>query len=168
VREFDRKDKNRVKGLQRILPGEALNLHPLPPNPKRRRLASDWLVGFYNARPKRLAKLLMRLVREAESGKNTRYLEILLNLLEGPSKEGNDTTFNFNFLSDGDRQRAEESVKRIQAMRQKSITLLPEKRDETTELQPAGSSREGNAEGRIEPETRTTSAGAGAERSPGV
>ena len=69
----------------------------------------------------------MRLVNEAETGKNIRFLEIAINLLEGPAKEqGVGDTYNFNFLSDGERQRAQDSVKRIRAMVKKTINVLPE------------------------------------------
>src|SRR5262245_20935798 len=94
---------------------------------KRRKIASDWLVAFYNANPKRLKKLLLRLVNEAERGKNIRYAELIIQLLEGPAKDpGTGDTYNFNFLSEGERQRAVESVERIRAMRKPVITLLPE------------------------------------------
>jgi len=123
------------------------NPHGAPPvNHKRRRIASDWLIDFYTARPARLKKMLMRLVHEAESGKNIRYMEIVLNLLEGPAKEAGDVNFNFNFLSDSERQRAQGSIDRINAMR-KAITLLPEEKSETTDVQSTASSGEGNAAG---------------------
>lgn len=93
---------------------------------KRRKIASDWLISFYNAHPARLKRLLMRLVEEAEKGKNIRYAEIVINLLEGPAKEqGTGDTYNFNFLSDAERLKAQDSVKRIKAMK-RAITVLPE------------------------------------------
>jgi len=94
---------------------------------KRRRIASDWLIDFYAAHPKKLKKMLMRLVNEAEDGKNIRYLELVINLLEGPVKDpGTGDTYNFNFLSDTERIRAQESVARIKAMRDAAITVSAE------------------------------------------
>lgn len=107
------------------------------PDLKKRKLASEWLIRFYHANPKRLDKLLRMLVRRAEEGKYIRFLEILINLLEGPTKDGTGTgdTYNFNFISEGERQRAQDSVKRIMAMRQKTITLIPEKKNAPSEQQ---------------------------------
>jgi hypothetical protein len=121
---------NWYKGMPSSNPKGNPDITRLQANVKKRKIASDWLIGFYHSNPHRLKKLMMRLVNEAEAGKNIRFLEIAINLLEGPAKEtGVGDTYNFNFLSDGERQRAQESVKRINALKaivKKSITVLPE------------------------------------------
>lgn len=113
---------------------------------ERKKLFSDFLHEFYTANPERLKKLVKKADEYAMKG-HARFLELIIDRLEGPVKISEaPTTFNFNFLSDGDRQRAIDSVRRIAGMDAKTITLpqLPEESEcqttsyssETPDLKP--------------------------------
>ena len=106
------------------------------------RLASEWLREFYRANPKRLKKLMMSAIAHAEAG-HARFAEIILDRLEGPVKreDAPGDTYNFNFISDAERERAKGIVDDILAMDAKTITLpeLPEEIHVSDESADSGS-----------------------------
>ena len=96
---------------------------------RSRKIFSTFLIDFYEAHPARKKKLMMKAIEYAEKG-SARFLELIITLVEGPLKgEPTGDTYNFNFLSEGDRRRAIESVERIKALAE-SIPVLPEKTNE--------------------------------------
>lgn len=97
-----------------------------------KKIFSSYLVEFFESHPAKRKKLLMKAIEYAEKG-NARFLELIITLVEGPikDKEPSGNTYNFNFMSEGDRERALSSVDRIKRMAQ-SIPVLPEETDEST------------------------------------
>jgi hypothetical protein len=115
-------------------PGNPDNKNNSSAASKRRKLFTEFLNEFYHANPAQMKKLVLKCHKYAMDG-HARFAELIIDRLEGPVKHdlaGQGTTFNFNFVSDVDRQRALESVDRIKAM---TITVpaLPEPVQEKTE-----------------------------------
>jgi hypothetical protein len=105
--------------MNRWLPGQSGN--PAGGRPRkvleRRKIFSEWLIDFYTSKPARLNRLMKKAVHFAEKG-HPRFLELIINLVEGPLKEPaqGDTTYNFNFLSQAEKERITGSIIKIKGM----------------------------------------------------
>jgi len=113
-------------------PGNPDNKNVSSAASKRRKLFTEFLNEFYHANPAQMKKLVLKCHKYAMDG-HARFAELIIDRLEGPVKHdlaGAGTTFNFNFLSDVDRQRALESVDRIKAMTITLPTLPQEKKED--------------------------------------
>ena len=103
---------------------------------RKRKIFSEWLTDFYSANPKRLKKVMEQAILRAERGES-RFLELIVQLVEGPIKQEVDHTHAHFVVSEAERERALHAVEEIkQLMEPKPIEVIP---DGNTSEDPAGS-----------------------------